>query len=204
MTMQDNPKSDLTIQLNKNNGDILRNNIVCSYFIQILYDCFFIFLIYELITDIPYLDYFNILLVIAFGVMNLYFHYELRKNKNWLKKTNETLYISTNTIIVSKKYFDKELSRINIDTQGIIKIFYQPWSINPYPPYLPDYSCGCVHIRTYIGDTSFGINLNEEEGNILIKELIPLIMQNHDPKNYIFAEIFQKEISQSEEKINQD
>jgi hypothetical protein len=46
--------------------------------------------------------------------------------------------------------------------------------------------------------------LNEEEGNILIKELIPLIMQNHDPKNYIFAEIFQKEISQSEEKINQD
>lgn len=192
-------EKSITINL-KNNNDLLKEQILIAYCIQAFYDFVYIYLTYNLLTDTPNLSFFEIFLILAFGLFILYNHYELRKNRKWLKNTKETLYISTNTIIVSKTYFNTELCRLNIDTQGIIKIFYQPWSIAPYPPYLPDYSCGCVHIRTYIGDTSFGINLNEEEGNILIKELIPLIMQNHDPKNYIFAEIFQKEINQSEAK----
>lgn len=197
----DSSEKCTTIKLKKNNN-LLKEQIFLAFCIQAFYDFVYIYLTYNLFTDTPNINFVEITLVIVFGLFMLYNHYSLRKNRKWLKNTNETLFISKNSIVISKKYFDKELARKNIDTQGIIKIFYQPWSIAPYPPYLPDYDCGCVHIKTYEGDTIFGINLSEQEGHALIKELIPLIMQYHEPKNYIFAELFQKEISQIEEETN--
>lgn len=176
--------TEITIHL-KMNGDLLENQIVLERVILTVFDIGFIFLTYQAFTDSEGISAFIALFLFLLFIM--YVHYEHRTNKRWLDHANETFLISKNSLRISKIYLNQHLLTFDIDTQKIIEIFYNPWLGGRYPPYLPDYYAGNIHIHTYKGSYSFGINLNKEEAETFIVQLRSLIMQLQEPRHFIFA-----------------
>lgn len=176
--------TETTIHL-KMNGDLLENQIVLERVILTVFDIVFIFFTYQVLTGGEGISTFILLFLFLLFIM--YVHYEHRTNKRWLYHANETFLISKNNLRIFKRCLDQHLLTFDIDTQKIIEIFYNPWLGGRYPPYLPDYYAGNIHIHTYNGSYSFGINLNKEEAEAFIVQLRSLIMQLQEPRHFIFA-----------------
>ncbi|MDC4616807.1 hypothetical protein OHV66_15190 [Acinetobacter baumannii] len=174
-----------TIHL-KMNGELIKNLIALDCIAITLFDIVFVYGFYEV-----YVENDGVLtLVLIFLVLPFifYLHYEYRKNKRWAKNAEEIFFISKNNLRISKECLGDKLLIKDINTQKIIEIVYRPWNGGLNPPFLPDYSQGTIHLITYGGGgCSFGINLNKEEAETFITELRSLIMQQQEPRHFIFA-----------------
>ncbi|MCW1291413.1 hypothetical protein MXE36_17650, partial [Acinetobacter baumannii] len=153
--------------------------------IVITYDIFFVCIAFEAYTKNEGIQTFIVLLL--FLLLLFYKHYEYRKNKQWSKNAEETFFISKNNLRISKDCLGKNLLTKDINTQKIIEIVYRPWSGGAYPPFLPEFHQGTIHLIGYDDGCSFGINLNKEEAEAFITELRSLIMQYQEPRHFIFA-----------------
>ncbi|MDC5090167.1 hypothetical protein OHW39_14705 [Acinetobacter baumannii] len=173
-----------TIHL-KMNGENLENLIIWDRVIVTTYDIFFVCIAFEAYTKNEGIQTFIVLLL--FLLFLFYKHYEYRKNKQWSKNAEETFFISKNNLRISKDCLGKNLLTKDINTQKIIEIVYRPWRGGAYPPFLPEFHQGTIHLMGYDDGCSFGINLNKEEAEAFITELRSLIMQYQEPRHFIFA-----------------
>lgn len=173
-----------TIHL-KMNGENLENLIIWDRVIVTTYDILFVCIAFEAYIENEGIQTFIVLLL--FLLFLFYKHYEYRKNKRWAKNAEETFFISKNNLRISKDCLGKNLLTKDINTQKIIEIVYRPWSGGAYPPFLPEFHQGTIHLIGYNDDCSFGINLNKEEAEAFITELRSLIMQQQELRHFIFA-----------------
>ncbi|MEB3754013.1 hypothetical protein [Acinetobacter sp. MD2(2019)] len=177
----------------KMNGDNLLGEIHFSFLMLLFYDAFAFYMTYELLMSNQSISFISILMILITSIGIIYFHYEHNKKKKWIIHAHQIFYFSKNKLIIVRKCLDEELARTEIDTQEIVKIKFSHHLGDINPPFLPDYCNGNIHIYTYNGITSFAINLNKKEAKSLIQKITTLIMQFHDPKNYIFSRQFEKQ-----------
>lgn len=123
----------ITIHL-KMNGKLLENQMLLGRFLLIIFDFLFVYLAYEAYTDKGNLSFFELIIFLAFLIYILHIDYEHRKNNRWIKHADEVFIISKNKLSISKKCFDQNLLTIDIDTQKINEISYNPWLGGRYPP----------------------------------------------------------------------
>lgn len=176
--------TEISIHL-KMNGELFKNKMISGSVMLIILDIIFVYFAYGAYTNKDgVLTFFLLLLLLLYII---YTHYEHRKNKRWLEHSDETFLISKNRLIISKGCLNQNLLTIDIDTQKIINISYESWRGKGYPHYLPNCFEGNIHLHTYHGYYSFGINLDKEEAEEFIIELRSLIMQFQEPLYFIFV-----------------
>lgn len=175
----------------KMDGDNLVGEIQFSFLLLLFYDAVAFYLTYGFLTSSEEVTFISILMIFVAWIGVIYFHREHNKKKRWIIHAHQIFYFSKNKIVIVRKCLDEELARTEIDTQGIVKVKFSHHVGDSQPPFLPDYWCGNVHIHSYDGTISFAINLDEQEANGFINQITALIMQFHDPKNYIFAAQFE-------------
>lgn len=173
----------------KMDGDNLGGEIQFSFFLLLFYDAIAFYFTYSLLTSSEE-AIISILAIFFMWIGILYLHLEYNKKKKWITQAHQIFYFSKNKIVLVRKCLDEELARTEIDTQGIVKIQFSRHLSDIQPPFLPDYWSGNIHIHSYDGITSFAINLDEQEANSFINQITALIIQFHDPKNYIFSAEF--------------
>jgi hypothetical protein len=176
----------------KMDGDNLSGEIQFSFFMLLFYDAIAFYWTYGFLISNEDVTFISILAIFLMWVGMIYFHREHNKKKKWITQAHQTFYFSKNKIVLVRKCLDEELSRTEIDTQGIVKIKFSEHVGHIQPPFLPNYWSGNIHIHSYDGITSFAINLDEQEANSFINQITILIMQFHDPKNYIFSAQFEE------------
>ncbi|CAI3144622.1 hypothetical protein MWMV18_MWMV18_01457 [Acinetobacter calcoaceticus] len=173
-----------TIHL-KMNGELIENLIALDFLMLTFFDIVFIYGVYEVYSEND--GALTLILIFLFLPFLFYLHNEYRKNKRWAKNAEETFFISKNNLRISKEYLGEKLLTKDINTQKIIEIVYRPWNGGSNPPFLPDCSQGTIHVIGYDDGCSFGINLSKEEAEAFITELRSLIMQQQEPRHFIFA-----------------
>lgn len=176
----------------KMDGDQLVGEIQISFLLLLFYDAIAFYFTYSFLMSSEEVTFMSILMVIATWIGMIYLHREHNKKKKWIIHAHQIFYFSKNKIVIVRKCLDEELARTEIDTQGVVKVKFSHHVSSLQPPFLPDYWSGNIHIHSYGGTTSFAINLDEQEANDFINQITTLIMQFHDPKNYIFAAQFEK------------
>ncbi|MDS7930967.1 hypothetical protein RMB13_16115 [Acinetobacter sp. V102_4] len=173
-----------TIHL-KMNGELIENLIALDFLMLTFFDIVFIYGVYDVYAEND--GALTLILIFLFLPFLFYLHNEYRKNKRWAKNAEETFFISKNNLRISKECLGEKLLTKDINTQKIIEIVYRPWNGGLNPPFLPDCSQGTIHVIGYDDGCSFGINLNKEEAEAFITELRSLIMQQQEPRHFIFA-----------------
>ena len=169
----------------KMKGKLLKSQIALSCFMLTFFDLLFLYLSYEAyINKEGYESYLAIFLIL---ILLIKMHYDDRRNRKWVTHAEEFFHISKNGITISKKIQNQTLQTIEINTQTINEISYSRWRGGAYPPYLPDYMAGNIHLHTHKKNYSFGINLDKNEGEEFISVLRSLIMQYQEPRYFIFT-----------------
>lgn len=174
----------------KMDGDNLTGTIQFTFLVLLFYDAAAFYFTYEFLTSSEKITFISILMIFIAWIGVIYFHREHNKKKKWIIHAHQIFYFSKNKLVIVRRCLDEELVRTEIDTQGIVKIKFSQHVGDSQPPFLPDYLSGNIHIYSYNGTTSFAINLDEQEAKDFINQITALIMQFHDPKNYIFAKQF--------------